>query len=59
MVPMPQDLICRTKNARIAERLSQKTGFHPYAFTVCIIDAIPRNESGKIVYQELAKYYEE
>ncbi|MBQ7255577.1 MAG: AMP-binding protein [Oscillospiraceae bacterium] len=39
--------------------LSQKTGFHPSAFTVCIIDAIPRNESGKIVYQELAKYYEE
>jgi acyl-CoA synthetase (AMP-forming)/AMP-acid ligase II len=33
-----------------AQRLTQ---LHPSAFRVCVIDSIPRNEAGKIIYAEL------
>lgn len=35
----------------------QKTGLNPAAFVTKIIEEIPKNDSGKIQYTELAKYY--
>lgn len=35
-----------------------KTGLNSGAFHMVTIDSIPKNDSGKILYQELAKYYE-
>ena len=35
-----------------------KTKLNPAAFRVIIIDEIPKNDSGKTLYKELAKYYE-
>lgn len=39
--------------------LSQKTGLNSIAFSVHVIPEIPRNASGKVLYQELDKYMEE
>ena len=39
--------------------LSHKTGLNPSAFRVRVIPEIPRNDSGKVLYQELNKYMEE
>ena len=36
-----------------------KTKLNPAAFKVIVIDAIPKSDSGKILYQQLSKYYEE
>lgn len=36
-----------------------KTKLNPVAFKVIVIDEIPKNDSGKILYQQLSKYYEE
>ena len=35
-----------------------KTKLNLAAFTVVVINEIPKNESGKTQYKELAKYYE-
>jgi len=35
-----------------------KTRLNPAAFKVIVIDEIPKNDSGKILYKELNKYYE-
>lgn len=35
-----------------------KTKINPIAFKVILIDAIPKNESGKTLYKELTKFYE-
>lgn len=35
-----------------------KTKLNPAAFKVMAIDSIPKNDSGKTLYKELAKYYE-
>ena len=35
----------------------KKTRLNPAAFTVIVIEKIPRNDSGKPLYKELAKYY--
>lgn len=35
-----------------------KTKLNPVAFKVITIDEIPKNDSGKTLYKELAKYYE-
>ena len=35
-----------------------KTGLNQAAFQVIVIDTIPKNDSGKILYKELAKYYQ-
>lgn len=35
-----------------------KTKLNPAAFKVIVVDEIPKNESGKTQYKELAKYYE-
>ena len=34
-----------------------KTKLNPAAFKVVVIDAIPKNDSGKTLYKELTKYY--
>ncbi|MCI8416930.1 MAG: AMP-binding protein [Lachnospiraceae bacterium] len=39
--------------------LSQKTGLNSIAFAVHVIPEIPRNASGKVLYQEFGKYIEE
>lgn len=36
-----------------------KTGLNSAAFKTIIIDEIPKNDSGKTLYKELAKYYEQ
>lgn len=36
-----------------------KTKLNPVAFKVVVIDEIPKNDSGKTLYNELTKYYEE
>ncbi len=36
----------------------EKTGLNPAAFQVRVIKEIPKNDSGKIQYRELEKYYE-
>ncbi|MCI8466540.1 MAG: AMP-binding protein [Lachnospiraceae bacterium] len=41
----------------VKDFMIKKTGFHPNAFQVMIIDKIPKNDSGKILYRELEKYY--
>lgn len=35
------------------------TKLNPAAFRVIVIDSIPKNDSGKILYKELNKYYEQ
>jgi acyl-coenzyme A synthetase/AMP-(fatty) acid ligase len=35
-----------------------KTGLNPAAFKTVVIDEIPKNDAGKTLYKELAKYYE-
>lgn len=36
----------------------EKTGLNQAAFKVIVVAAIPKNDSGKILYKELEKYYE-
>lgn len=36
-----------------------KTRLNPAAFKILVIDVIPKNDSGKILYKELTKYYAE
>lgn len=38
--------------------LSEKTKLNPAAFHVQQINEIPKNDAGKVMYQELAQYYE-
>ena len=35
----------------------EKTGFHHSAIKVVKLDEIPKNDSGKVLYKELEKYY--
>ena len=42
----------------VREFVIGKTKLNPAAFRVKILDAIPRNDAGKTLYSELAKYYE-
>lgn len=39
--------------------VSEKTGINFSGFTVKFIDCVPKNESGKTLYKELGKYYEQ
>ena len=34
-----------------------KTGLNPIAFKIVVIDEIPKNDAGKTLYKELARYY--
>ena len=49
-------------NENVAEAVKnfavEKTGLNPAAFQVRVIKEIPKNDSGKIQYRELEKYYE-
>lgn len=36
-----------------------KTGLNPAAFKTVVIEEIPKNDSGKTLYKELAKFYQE
>lgn len=41
----------------IKKYLSNKTGLNPTAFKIVIIDTIPKNDSGKILYTTLSEYF--
>ena len=47
------------KANEVKEFVVSKTKLNPAAFNVVIIDEIPKNDSGKVLYQELSKYYKE
>lgn len=47
------------KAETIKSFVANKTKLNPVAFNVIIIDSIPKNDSGKTLYKELAKYYEQ
>lgn len=40
------------------EFVIRKTGLNPAAFRAVVINEIPKNDAGKTLYKELAKYYE-
>lgn len=42
----------------VKEFLVTKTKLNPAAFKVIVIDEIPKNDSGKTLYQQLSEYYE-
>ncbi len=45
------------KAAEVKKYIVEKTGLNPKAFRVECLEQIPKNESGKVLYTELAKYY--
>ena len=38
---------------RIKKYISQKTGIHLTGFEIIVVDTIPRNKAGKVLYSEL------
>lgn len=46
-----------TRAEEVKEFVIQKIGLNSAAFKTVIIDEIPKNDSGKILYKELARYY--
>lgn len=42
----------------VREFVITKTGLNPAAFKTLVINEIPKNDAGKTLYKELAKYYE-
>ena len=46
------------KSDSVREFVVSKTRLNPAAFKMIIIDEIPKNDSGKTLYKELARYYE-
>ena len=36
----------------------EKTGLNSAAYKAIVVDEIPKNDAGKTLYKELAKYYE-
>jgi len=42
----------------VREFVIKKTKLNPAAFKTIVIDEIPKNDSGKVLYKVLAKYYE-
>lgn len=47
------------KTEVVKDFIVSKTNLNPVAFKVLIINDIPKNDSGKILYKELTKYYAE
>lgn len=43
---------------KVKQFVALKTGLNSGAFHIVAIGSIPKNDSGKILYKELAKYYE-
>lgn len=48
----------RSKASEIRDFVINKTHLNPIAFQMVILDEIPKNDAGKILYKELTKYYE-
>ena len=48
----------KDKAEEVKSFIVSKTKLNQAAFNVIIIDSIPKNDSGKTLYKELAKYYE-
>lgn len=46
-----------SQEKEIKDFASVKTGLNPAAFQVIVIDEIPKNDSGKVLYKELERYY--
>lgn len=49
----------QSKAEEVKSFVVEKTKLNPIAFKMVVIDAIPKNDAGKILYKELAKYYEQ
>ena len=49
----------RDKADAVRDYVISKTKLNPVAFKVVVIDEIPKNDSGKTLYNELIKYYAE
>lgn len=43
---------------QVKEYVVTKTKLNPAAFKTIVIDEIPKNDAGKVLYKELVKYYE-
>ena len=52
------DASCEETAALVRDFVAHTTKLNPSAFKVKIIDLIPKNDAGKTLYKELAKYYE-
>lgn len=48
----------KSKASEIRDFVIKKTHLNPIAFQIVILDEIPKNDAGKILYKELTKYYE-
>lgn len=48
-----------SKQTEVKAFIAEKTKLNPMAFGTIVINEIPKNDSGKILYKELAKYYED
>lgn len=46
----------KEKQDKVLDYVVEKLKLHPSAFKVVVLDKIPRNESGKVLYKELAKH---
>lgn len=46
------------KQEEVKRFIVGKTKLNPAAFSVMVIDEIPKNDAGKTLYRELSKYYE-
>lgn len=47
-----------SKAQDVKDFVVSKTKLNPVAFQTIVIDEIPKNDAGKVLYKELAKYYE-
>ena len=47
-----------SKADAVKDFVANKTKLNPIAFKIIVIDEIPKNDAGKILYKELARYYE-
>lgn len=46
------------KTEKLKKFLAEKTHLNPMAFHIKVLDFIPKNNAGKILYRELEKYYD-
>lgn len=46
------------QSENVKQFIVDKTKINPAAYKIIVIDAIPQNDAGKILYAELAKYYQ-
>jgi len=50
-------LLDEDKAAEVKEFVVAKTGLNHTAFKTIVLEEIPKNDAGKVLYKELAKYY--